>query len=947
MTAASTIPDRRRNTLSPLSGEFTRPAQEAEFRASIWHSWHRRSRTLVLVGAAAYLISALTDYLLLGAGTLFLLILAGRVLVAGYGLGFILVATRRCSPRFSDYGLLVFLLLLVSMFLAMTSVRPDWERYSAPASVLILCVFYAMPMTRLWITMTSTLYLSFGMLAVALWIKDTPPRDIDIFGVQMLAINLIGFFIALRLHQDARLAWINQQSLEHRERHQRLLAHLSSQFLGLHADQIDDVVGQAFRSLCDYTGSDRAFLMEFDPSRETASLTHEWCREGTPAAKAIMQNVPAAMVPWASLKMQRGEAVQADRVSDLPPEASAERELSLAQGVKSFLCVPLMHEGQLLGMIGLGCVRQECAWRGDDAALLRFVGQAVFNALQRARAEEALRASETQFQALTSLSPVGILQADADGYYRYVNERWTQLSGLPREMLLGDRWRRALHPDDVERVAAAWNDAVARKIEFADEYRFRRPDGSVIWVHARARPQLDAHGQVLGFIGAIDDITERKQAHLEIEQRARLDEFVSSITVKFLQEGKTDTDGMIRRALAEVGHFTGADHCRLFLFDLDTQTKSCLHEWCCTGVEPQIQHLQNIPIAGFDWACPLILRGDIVDVPDVTLLPPEAATEKKLYEQLSFKSLLLVPIVSAGQVAGFINLDAVRTPRSWTPDTVLLLRIAGETIMSALHREQVEQAQQQHIRELETVNLELERRNTDLQKLAYVTSHDLQEPLRTISGFSSMLGQKYSGRLDAQADEYIRFVIEASDRLHKLINDLLIYTRIDHQVRVPVQCDLNEITQVVLDNLKETAQQLKARIVYHDMPTVVAEPLQMIQLMQHLVANALRFHRDTPPVVRVSAELNGAEWMISVADNGIGIAPEHAKRVFEVFERLNRSDHYPGTGIGLAVCRRIVERHGGRIWVEPNLPNGCVFRWTLPVRLGVKHDRSDESRHAA
>jgi PAS domain S-box-containing protein len=947
VTAFASIGDRRRNTLSSFTGEFTRPAQEAAFRSSLWPDWHRRIRVVVGTGVAAFLVTALTDYLLLSAGLAFSLIIAARLLVASYGVGFLVLAGRRHSPLFSDLGLLIFLVLLVSAFLGMVAARPDGLRYSAPACVLILCVFYAMPMTRMWITLTSAFYLSLGMLAVAAWIKHSPAHDVGVSGVQLLAANLIGFFIARRLHQDARQAWINQQSLQQREREQRLLASLSSQFLGLRSDQLDDAITQAFKSICEHSGSDRAYLMEFDPQYEQARMTHEWCAEGIPKTRPTMQDVPAGLMPWASLKLQRGEIVQADRVHDLPPEASAERDLNLAQGVQSFLCVPLSHEGLLLGMIGLDRVRQQRNWDADTVSMLRFIGQVIFNALRRNQAEVSLRSRESQLQALTTLSPVGIFQTDADGYCQYNNERWLQMTGLQKETALGSRWRQALHPDDTEWVFAAWNVAVAAKAEFDEEYRYQRPDGSIIWVHGRARPQFHADGHVLGFIGTIDDITERKQAQIELEQRARLDQCVNELTVGFVRHGGKDTDVLIQRALAEVGLFAGSDRSAYFTIDTEKSDISCTHLWLRPEVQAQDLALQHIPLADLGWAVPRILRGEIISVPRIAALPLDAIGEKRKLDANSVKSLLVVPILSAGQVTSFITLTAVRAEMHWGSDITLLLRIAGEIILNALQRREAQQSQQLHIRDLEDINLKLEQRSEELQRLAYVASHDLQEPLRIVSSFSSLLAQKYRGQIDGRADEYIGYITEAAARLQRLINDLLTYTRMDNQPRALVNCDMNEIAQVVLANLAESTHSLGARIDCGQLPLLNAEPLQMIHLLQHLVANALRFHGSDPPHIEIRAQRTDFEWLLSVADNGIGIDPRHAERVFEIFQRLHTNDRYPGTGIGLPVCRRIVERHGGRIWVEPNSPQGSVFRWTLPAILSDESGQSVESRHVA
>jgi light-regulated signal transduction histidine kinase (bacteriophytochrome) len=264
----------------------------------------------------------------------------------------------------------------------------------------------------------------------------------------------------------------------------------------------------------------------------------------------------------------------------------------------------------------------------------------------------------------------------------------------------------------------------------------------------------------------------------------------------------------------------------------------------------------------------------------------------------------------------------------------------GEMIVNVRLRDQAEAAQRQRAVELEELNLELERRNADLQKLAYITSHDLQEPLRTIASFSDLLARKYQGRLDASADEYIRFLTDAAKRLHQQINDLLQYTRMESQDRPHVDCDLNEVADVAIANQADTARALGATIDCRSLPQVTADPLQLIQLLQHLVANALRFHGNEAPRVIISAQRAGDEWLVVVADNGIGVPPEHADRIFEMFKRLR--PEIAGTGMGLAVCRRIIERHRGRIWVEPNVPRGSRFCFSLPARL----DRDNPQRAA-
>ncbi|MGH8459696.1 MAG: histidine kinase dimerization/phospho-acceptor domain-containing protein, partial [Nevskiales bacterium] len=354
--------------------------------------------------------------------------------------------------------------------------------------------------------------------------------------------------------------------------------------------------------------------------------------------------------------------------------------------------------------------------------------------------------------------------------------------------------------------------AVARKAEFEDEYRYRRPDGSVVWVHGRARPQFHADGHVLGYIGTVDDITERQHAQIELEQRARLDQCINELSVGFIRHDGKDTNFLIHHALAVVGAFAGADRCGYFTIDTQKSNMSCTHLWVHPDVQGQDLGLQNMPVADFGWTISRILRGKVVSIPKVDSLPSTAIGERRKLEANSVQSLLLVPILSAGQITSFISVTAVRSQVNWAADITLLLRIAGEIILNAVQRRSADQSQQQHIRDLEDINLKLERHSEELQRLAYVASHDLQEPLRIVSSFSSLLAQNYRGHLDSRADEYIDDITGAAARLQKLINDLLTYTRMDLQPRAPVDCDMNEIARVVQTNLSETTHSLGARI---------------------------------------------------------------------------------------------------------------------------------------
>jgi PAS domain S-box-containing protein len=240
-------------------------------------------------------------------------------------------------------------------------------------------------------------------------------------------------------------------------------------------------------------------------------------------------------------------------------------------------------------------------------------------------------------------------------------------------------------------------------------------------------------------------------------------------------------------------------------------------------------------------------------------------------------------------------------------------------------------ARKQADEELRRTVADLARSNEDLQQFAYVVSHDLQEPLRMVSSFCRLLRDRYRGQLDQSADEFIDFAVDGAARMEKLIQDLLAYARIGTRGRRPAPTDSGTAFDQAVGNLGAAIRESGALVARGPLPVVLADESQLGQLAQNLLANAIKFRGAEPPRVHVAAERQDDQWVFSVRDNGIGIAPCDRERIFGVFERLHPASEYPGTGIGLAICRRIVERHGGRIWAESEPEQGSVFHFTLPA----------------
>jgi signal transduction histidine kinase len=234
--------------------------------------------------------------------------------------------------------------------------------------------------------------------------------------------------------------------------------------------------------------------------------------------------------------------------------------------------------------------------------------------------------------------------------------------------------------------------------------------------------------------------------------------------------------------------------------------------------------------------------------------------------------------------------------------------------------------------DLEQKSRELAMSNDDLKEFAYAVSHDLQEPLRVVAGFMNLLKKRYEGRLDRNADDFIEYAVDGARRMQLMIKDLLEYSQVGTKGGDFRPTDCSSVVRQAVANLKAAVEERHAAVIFDNLPTVMADGMQMIRLFQNLIGNGIKFKKGGIPEVRISAERKDSNWIFSVRDNGIGIEPEFLGNIFAVFQRLHTREEYSGTGIGLALCKKIIERHGGRIWVESEPGKGSTFFFTLPYQ---------------
>ena len=300
-----------------------------------------------------------------------------------------------------------------------------------------------------------------------------------------------------------------------------------------------------------------------------------------------------------------------------------------------------------------------------------------------------------------------------------------------------------------------------------------------------------------------------------------------------------------------------------------------------------------------------------------------AELKERFPNLLGFPSIALAPLIYRRQLFGVLNARSSKVNAYSEVDSEVLSRVASQitpAIASSLLYADIVRAQD-----------DLARSNSDLEQFAYAASHDLQEPLRTITSYLGLVKDRYAESLDDTAQEFIDYAVDGAERMRTLINDLLDYSRVNVQERPLESVNCDDALEAAIRSLNQAIEQNGADIKISPLPVVIGDESQLHRLFQNLLSNALKFRGDNSPVIRVWAELHGDEWVFSVKDNGIGIAPEYREKVFGMFSRLHSRAQYEGTGVGLALCSKIAQRHGGRIWVESDVGKGATFRFNIPV----------------
>jgi len=529
---------------------------------------------------------------------------------------------------------------------------------------------------------------------------------------------------------------------------------------------------------------------------------------------------------------------------------------------------------------------------------------------ERKEAEEKLR----KLSRAGEQSPAAVVITDTAGTIEYVNPQFTRSTGYTFEEAVG-RNPRILRTEYTppETFEQLWRTLKAGG-EWHGEFCNRKKNGELYWESASISPVTDGAGRVTHYVAVKIDITERKLAEAALRRSNQRLEILSETAAKLL--AAEEPQGIVNSLCEKVMAYLD---CQVFFHFLVDEQSGRLHLNAYAGIPAEAARKIEWVDSG-ETICGCVARdGSRVVVENIQETPDPRTDFVRPY---GVRAYACHPLLSAGRIMGTLSFGT-GTRAHFTADELTMMKAVADQVAIAMERQRAMEA-------LRQTAADLARSNTDLEQFAYVASHDLQEPLRTVAGYLQLLERRYKSKLDKEADEFIAFAVDGALRLKQLINDLLSYSRVGTRGRPFEAVDMNRVFADVVESLGGVIRENGAAVTSDPLPTVRGDPTQLVQLLQNLIANGIKFRRDDPPRVHVSARQEGAHWQFSVHDNGIGMAPEYFERVFVVFQRLHPQARYPGTGIGLAICKKIVDRHGGRIWVESEVGAGSTFFFTLP-----------------
>ena len=628
-------------------------------------------------------------------------------------------------------------------------------------------------------------------------------------------------------------------------------------------------------------------------------------------------------ITWADTERGRGPTGTAIRTGKpcrcknmlTDPAFAPWRAEALKHGYASSLVAPLLSQDKAFGAITIYS-RQPDAFSDDEIRLLAELADDASTCIRSLRAIAERQRTEQQLYLLSTAvesAANGIAVTDSAGRILWINPAFTRMTGYSPAEAVGQNPRvlkSGRHSPEFYRLM--WNTLVKGE-NWHGELVNRRKDGSFYPEEMTIAP-VRVHGaEVTHYVAIKQDITARKRAERRTELLAETASHLLS----------SDEPQLVVEELC--GKVLDFLDCQLFFNFLVDDSQQRLHLNACSGISKE----QAAKIEWLDYGvavCGCAARDGCRIVAANIQETPDPRTE--LVKSYGVQAYACHPLMIADRLLGTLSFGT-RTRKNFTEEELSFMKAVSDLVATAMERKRTQAA-------LQFTAEEAKRSNRDLEQFAYIASHDLQEPLRAVGGYVRLIQRRFPENIDAKAVQFINGAAEGADRMERLITDLLAFSRVGTHGGAFSTASLEAVLSEALRNLHSSIQDAQAKVTTDPLPTLTVDATQMMQIFQNLIGNAIKFHSERPPEIHVSAKKEPGRWVLSVRDNGIGIEPQYYDRIFQIFQRLHTRRHYPGTGIGLAICKKMVERHGGAIWVESTPGQGSTFCFSLPDTSAMK-----------
>lgn len=646
-------------------------------------------------------------------------------------------------------------------------------------------------------------------------------------------------------------------------------------------NNLQDLLRMTLDEVCRVSDSSIGFYHFVEPDQQTISLQtwstrtlQEFC---TAKGHGLHYQIEEAGV-WADCIRQRQTVIHNDY-------ASLQHRKGLPDGhapVVRELVVPVFREEKVVAILGIG--NKAVEYTEQDVDLVTYLANVAWEIIERKRVEEDLNNSEERFRTVADYTYDWEYWASPEGKLLYMTPSCERVTGYTAEEFMNDPalMLACVHPDDNEKLTNHLEYMGVESAPHHCDFRIITKNGETRWISHSCQAAYDSKGNYCGRRASNHDISGRKELSIALQDsRQRLADIFD-----FLPDATFVLD---------------QDH-KVIAWNKAIEELSGVFSKNMLG---QGEQAYSIPFYGERRN----LLIDLLDRKDDELTSQYQGVVRK-GERLFAEAFC--PALHNGKGA---HVWAVVSPLY---DSNGMRTGAIESIRD--------------ITVIKEAEANLARSNSELEQFAYVASHDLQEPLRKIAGFTELLASRYKGNLDEKAESYMAYIVDGATRMRSLINDLLKYSRVTRSSKEFANIDSSAVASRVLRDMELAVKESKAKVVCGTLPVIQADQGQIGQLFQNLISNAIKYRGVAAPEIFINAIQQGDQWLFSVADNGIGIAPEFYERIFAIFQRLHTRSEYSGNGIGLSVCQKIVERHGGKIWVESRPGAGSTFYFTVPFK---------------